>query len=59
MAKKQSRRSISVRGVTYNQLREYCGKAHISMSDFLEQRVADWFTAPIKTWNPATMLFVA
>jgi hypothetical protein len=43
MAKRQSRRSISVRGVTYNQLREHCGKAHVSMSDFIEARVADWF----------------
>ena len=44
MAKKQSRRSISVRGVTYNQLREYCSRINLSMSDFLEQRVADYFT---------------
>ena len=43
MAKKQTRRSISVRGVTYNQLRDHCAGASISMSDFIEQRIADFF----------------
>jgi hypothetical protein len=45
MVKRQSRRSLSVRGVTYNQLREYCSRINLSMSDFLEQRIADYFTA--------------
>src|SRR5262245_728930 len=43
MSKKQTRRSISVRGVTYDRLREYCAGASISMSDFVEQRIADFF----------------
>lgn len=43
MAKKQTRRSISVRGVTYNQLRDYCAGVSISMSDFIEQRIAEFF----------------
>ena len=51
MAKKQSRRSISVRGVTYNQLREHCGNVNISISDFLEQRIVDYFTANKITFN--------
>lgn len=45
MGKKQSRRSISVHGVTYNQLREYCARINLSMSDFLELRVAEFFSA--------------
>jgi len=43
MAKKQTRRSISVRGVTYGQLREHCAGVGLSMSDFIEQRIADYF----------------
>ncbi len=49
MAKKQTRRSISVRGVTYERLRNYVAAASIggglSMSDFVEQRIAEWFAA--------------
>lgn len=41
--RKQTRRSISVRGTTYNQLRDHCAGASISMSDFIEQRIADFF----------------
>ena len=41
MAKKQTRRSISVRGSTYYRLREYCDGAGASMSDFIEQRIAE------------------
>jgi len=39
------RRTISVRGETYEQLRDYCMHAGISMSDFVEQRVADFLAA--------------
>ena len=54
MAKKQTRRSISVRGVTYNQLRDHCAGASISMSDFIEQRIADYFVdSPVAVARPA------
>jgi hypothetical protein len=43
MSKKQTRRSISVRGTTYARLRDYCAGADLSMSDFVEQRIADFF----------------
>lgn len=43
MSKKQTRRSISVRGVTYDRLREHCAGASLSMSDFVEQRIAEFF----------------
>ncbi len=45
MAKIQTRRSISVRGTTYDRLRDYTATASISMSDFIEQRIAEWFDA--------------
>ncbi len=45
MAKKQTRRSISVRGVTYAKLRDYCAGIDLSMSDFVEQRIAEFFAA--------------
>lgn len=43
MSKKQSRRSISVRGTTYVRLRDYCAGAELSMSDFIEKRIAEFF----------------
>jgi hypothetical protein len=43
MAKRQSRRSVSVRGVTYEQIRRYCERIGISMSEFVEARIADYF----------------
>ena len=40
MSKKQTRRSISVRGTTYDALRVYCEKQGVSMSEVVEERVA-------------------
>ena len=45
MAKVQTRRSISVRGSTYALLRDYCAGASLSMSDFVEQRIVEFFAA--------------
>ncbi len=42
MAKKQTRRSISVSRDTYNRLRAYCETNGISMSQFVEMRVGDF-----------------
>lgn len=42
MAKKQTRRSISVRGVTYEQLRVWCDAHHVAMSEFIETRIAEY-----------------
>ncbi|RMH38418.1 MAG: hypothetical protein D6689_19665 [Deltaproteobacteria bacterium] len=42
MAKKQTRRSISVSKTTYERLRAYCETNNISMSQFVEQRVGDF-----------------
>jgi hypothetical protein len=43
MAKKQSRRSVSIRGSTYEQIRKYCENNGISMSEFVEERIATFF----------------
>lgn len=42
MAKKQTRRSISVSRVTYERLKAYCETHGISMSQFVETRVGDF-----------------
>ncbi len=42
MAKKQTRRSISVSKFTYERLKAYCETNSISMSQFVEQRVGDF-----------------
>ena len=41
MAKKQTRRSISVSRVTYERLKSFCEANNISMSQFVEQRVGE------------------
>lgn len=43
MAKKQTRRSVSIRGSTYEQIRRYCERNEISMSEFVEDRIAAFF----------------
>ena len=43
MAKVQTRKAVSIRGTTYARLREHCEVARVSMSDFVEQRIAEWF----------------
>lgn len=49
MAKKQTRRSISVCGTTYGRLRDYVAAADLggglSMSSFVEDRIEEWFKA--------------
>ena len=42
MAKKQTRRSISVSRNTYERLKAYCETNGISMSQFVEKRVGDF-----------------
>ena len=43
MAKKQTRRSVSIRGSTYDQIRKYCERNSLSMSEFVEGRIATFF----------------
>lgn len=46
MAKKQTRRSISVSRGTYERLKAFCETQGISMSQFVESRVGDFLGRP-------------
>lgn len=43
MAKKQTRRSVSIRGSTYELIQQYCKQNNQSMSEFVEERIAAYF----------------
>src|SRR5262249_5983718 len=45
MAKKQTRRSISVSRLTYERLKAFCESNHVSMSQLVETRVNDFLGA--------------
>ena len=41
MAKRQTRRSISVKGITYQRLKDYCEACGLSVSGYLEEIIAE------------------
>lgn len=41
MAKRQTRRSISVKGITYQRLKNFCEEQGLSVSGYLEQIIAN------------------
>ena len=41
MGKTTTRRSVSIRGITYQRLKNYCASKGISISGFLEEIIAD------------------
>lgn len=52
MAKKQTRKSISVKGITYQRVKDYCDKEGRSVSGFLEDIIAaklDALGVPVPT----------
>lgn len=53
MAKKQTRRSISVSKNTYERLKAYCETNSMSMSQFVEQRVGDFLGRTARTTRRA------
>ncbi len=61
MAKKQTRRSISVSRTTYERLKAFCETNNISMSQFVETRVGDFLEsdpsepAPARPATPAPL----
>ena len=59
MAKKQTRRSISVSRTTYERLKSFCETNGVSMSQFVETRVGDFLggdaTPPAPAPTPAPM----
>jgi hypothetical protein len=46
MAKKQTRRSVSISKPTYERLKAYCENNAISMSEFVEMRIGDYLGRP-------------
>ena len=59
MAKKQTRRSISVSRTTYERLKAFCEANNISMSQLVETRVNDFLgegSVVIPASNPTTTL---
>jgi hypothetical protein len=57
MAKKQSRRSVSLSRSTYERLKAYCETNNLSMSAFVEGRIGDFLGRPTakaaRTEDPA------
>ena len=53
MAAKQTRRSISVRGTTYENLRRYCEQQDISMSEVVEEQISKLLSRPSAAGRPA------
>ena len=52
MAKRQTRRSISVKGITYQRLKDFCDTNSLSVSGYLEEIIAERLDAagvPIPT----------
>lgn len=41
MAKRQTRRSISVKGITYQRLKDFCDSQDKSVSGYLEEIIAE------------------
>lgn len=53
MAKKQTRRSISVSKATYERLKSFCETNGVSMSQFVERRVGDYLGRSERQQAPA------
>ncbi len=56
MAKKQTRRSISIRGEIYDMVKRYCDAHGISMSAFVEERILEFLGEPSKPGSSPTEL---
>ena len=46
MAKKQTRRSVSLSRMTYERLKSFCELNDVSMSEFVETRIGDFLGRP-------------
>jgi hypothetical protein len=46
MAKKQTRRSVSLSRTTYERLKAFCELNDVSMSEFVETRIGDFLGRP-------------
>ena len=53
MAKKQTRRSVSLSRNTYERLKAFCELNDVSMSEFVETRIGDFLGRPRRAAGPA------
>jgi len=56
MAKKQTRRSVSLSRTTYERLKAFCELNSVSMSEFVETRIGDYLGRPrraVESEDPA------
>ena len=51
MAKKQTRRSISIRGETYTRLKSFCLAEGKSMSSVVEDLVVEFLSSAVTKWE--------
>lgn len=49
MARKQTRRAVSLSAATYDRVKKWCDAYKISMSSFVEERVSDFFNGVKRT----------
>jgi len=54
MAKKQTRRSVSLSRNTYERLKAFCELNDVSMSEFVETRIGDFLGRPRSKPEPGT-----
>ena len=52
MAKKQTRRSVSIRGTTYDRIRSYCERNGLSMSELVEELISRFFSGDSNSTRP-------
>ena len=52
MAKKQTRRSVSLSRATYERLKAFCDLNDVSMSEFVETRIGDFLGRPKRAASP-------
>ena len=52
MAKKQTRRSVSLSRGTYERLKAFCEVNEVSMSEFVESRIGDYLGRPRRPQPP-------
>ncbi len=52
MAKKQTRRSVSLSRTTYERLKAFCELNDVSMSEFVETRIGDYLGRPRRAVAP-------
>ncbi len=52
MAKKQTRRSVSLSRATYERLKTFCELNDVSMSEFVETRIGDFLGRPRRVDGP-------